>query len=305
MSIMIHDTNYDFIIEKRADGCHVFIRSNAVHIAVARPLPRIQLPSDAKIHLTRCFADSPILRDVRAFEGLPNDKIIDTSSMFENCPCLRETGLDSPFFRTGFPNCTNMHKMFYGCRNLDGLDFSGSWDVSKVTDMSYMFFGCKWLSWRNIDAIENWNTSSVINMTGMFGNTSSWRLPMLYVLSKLHVNECNIGQVLSWYCNIIPIHLSQYYNVIPLRGVIDTIPPRVLRNILWGKPTDIRILKHLRFNSVRGRILIYYNNPFADNEERSHVMESENAMDITNGYEYSDSVTDDYSASGSDEEDED
>lgn len=301
MSIVIHDTDYDFTVEKRDDGCHVFIRSNSTRITIAKPLPRIQLPSDANIHLTRCFANSPKLRDVHAFTGLPNDKIVDTSSMFENCLRLRGDGLDSPFFRTGFPNCTNMHKMFYGCRKLDRLSFSTDWDVSKVTDMSCMFFGCKWLSWRNINDIENWNTRSVINMTGMFGNTTTGRLPMMYILSKLHVNECNVGQVLCWHGRLMPINLSQYYNMIPFRGVIDMLPPRVLRHIMRSMP-EVRILRHLRFNNNRGRRLLYHPNPFTDNEERRRVMESENVMDTINGHEYSDSATDDYSASGSDDE---
>ena len=295
MTLIHHDVDYDFTIERRDDGCHVFIRSNYPQVAVARPLPRIQLPSDAKIHLTRCFANSPKLRDVHAFTGLPNDKIVDTSSMFENCPCLRAEALGSPFFHTGFPNCTNMHKMFYGCKRLNDLHFSRNWDVSKVTDMSYMFFGCKWLSWRNIDAIENWNTSSVINMTGMFGNTTTGRLPMMYILSKLHVNEFNVGQVLCWSGTLMPINLSQYYNMIPLRGIIDMLPPRVLRRIL--RPLHgARILRHLRFNNNRGSRLIYHPNPFSNNEERRRAMESENAMDIDI------SRWDDQSASGSDDE---
>ena len=297
MSIVVHDTNYVFTIDKRDDGCHVFIKSIMAHVAVARPLPRIQLPSDAKIHLTGCFANSPILRDVRAFTGIPNDNIVDTSAMFYNCPCLRETGLDSQFFRTGFPNCTNMHGMFYGCKKLNGLSFSGGWDVSKVTDMSYMFFGCKLLSWRNIDAIENWNTSSVINMTGMFGNTTTWRLPMLRILSKLHVNECNVGQVLCWRGTIMPIHLSQYHNVIPLRGVIDMIPRWVLRNIMRSISADVRILRHLRFNNDRGRRLIYHPSPFTEDERQLLVMESENVMDRINEPEWSENETDDYSES--------
>lgn len=299
MSIVIHDTNYDFTIEKRDDGPHVFIKNKAQNIAVAKPLPRIQLPSDAKIHLTGCFANSPILRDVRAFDGIPNDNIVDTSGMFENCPCLRASGLDSPFFREGFPNCTDMHKMFSGCRKLYGLPFSGDWNVSKVTDMSYMFFGCRRLSWRSMNAIEYWNTSSVINMTGMFGNTTTRNLPMMYILSRFHVNECNIGQVICWGGTIMPIHLSQYYNVIPTRGVMDTLPIRVLRHILRPLPSDIRILRRHRFNNAIEN-LVYYGNPFSEREDRIRAMESENVMDAVSEHGFSDSNT--YSDSRSDDE---
>ncbi len=268
MSIVIHDTDYDFTIEKRDDGPHVFIKNTAQNIAVAKPLPRIQLPSDAKIHLTGCFANLPLLRDVRAFDGIPNDNIVDTSGMFENCPCLRDYGLNSTFFQTGFPNCTNMHKMFSGCRKLYELSFSSNWDVSKVTDMSYMFFGCRKLTWSSINAIEYWNTSSVANMTGMFGNIPTKRLPMMYILSKFHINRCNIGQVLCWGNSIMPIRPSQYYNVIPTRGVMDTLPIRVLRHIMRPLPSNVRILRRLRFNNVIMEDLVYYGSPFSEREER-------------------------------------
>ena len=124
---------------------------------------------------------------------------------------------------------------------------------------------------------------------------------MLYILSKLHVNECNVGQVICWDSTIMPIHLSQYYNVIPLRGVIDTLPTRVLRRVM-RPAAGIRILKHLRFNNDRRRRLIYHPTPFNNNEERMRIMESEDAVDTINGVGWSDGATDDHSASGSDEE---
>ena len=40
-------------------------------------------------------------------------------------------------------------------------------DVSNVTDMSYMFSGCKNLA--GLSGLENWKTGNVVNMQGMFG----------------------------------------------------------------------------------------------------------------------------------------
>ncbi len=46
-----------------------------------------------------------------------------------------------------------------------------SWDVSKATDMSYMFNGTPSLS--DISALASWDVSSVENMSGMFRSTAS------------------------------------------------------------------------------------------------------------------------------------
>ena len=44
-----------------------------------------------------------------------------------------------------------------------GHDLS-SWDTSSVTDMSYMFGNCSWFN----QNLSSWDTSSVTNMKGMF-----------------------------------------------------------------------------------------------------------------------------------------
>ena len=41
-----------------------------------------------------------------------------------------------------------------------------NWDVSNVTNMSYMFYGCTNFN----QDISNWNVSNVINMGSMFLN---------------------------------------------------------------------------------------------------------------------------------------
>ena len=60
-------------------------------------------------------------------------------------------------------SCTNMGWMFYGCNGTGTLDFSG-WDVSKVTTM------CHFLAHSGavVSGYENWDTSNMINMNGLF-----------------------------------------------------------------------------------------------------------------------------------------
>jgi surface protein len=74
-------------------------------------------------------------------------------------------------------NVTDMNNMFYGCYNFNG-DIS-KWDVSKVTDMDAMFYGCTNF---NCD-ISKWNVSNVTSMARMFygcksfnGDISKWNV---------------------------------------------------------------------------------------------------------------------------------
>ena len=55
-----------------------------------------------------------------------------------------------------------MHKTFLDCKSFN-QDIS-SWDVSKVEDMSWMFFKCENFN----QDISNWNTSKVKNKDRMF-----------------------------------------------------------------------------------------------------------------------------------------
>ena len=66
----------------------------------------------------------------------------------------------------GINKVTNMSYMFCGCKTLSSLPDISKWDTSKVTDMSYMFRSCNTLS--SLPDISKWDTSKVTNMSDMF-----------------------------------------------------------------------------------------------------------------------------------------
>ena len=66
---------------------------------------------------------------------------------------------------------TNMSGMFYGCSSLTNLTPLANWDVSNVTSMYYMFAGCS--SLRDLNALANWEVSSVESMGNMFDGCSN------------------------------------------------------------------------------------------------------------------------------------
>ena len=63
---------------------------------------------------------------------------------------------------------TNMTYMFQQCTKLTSLDVS-NWDTSNVTNMYYMFSYCSQLT--SLD-VSNWDTSNVTNMNNMFQQCS-------------------------------------------------------------------------------------------------------------------------------------
>ena len=76
--------------------------------------------------------------------------------------------VEASFKGSNTSRVTNMSYMFYGCSGLTSLDLSG-WNTSKVTDMSGMFEGCSNLT--SLD-LSNFNTSSVTSMGYMFNRCS-------------------------------------------------------------------------------------------------------------------------------------
>ena len=82
---------------------------------------------------------------------------------------------------------TNMMYMFYGCKKLTSLDLS-SFNTDKVTNMNGMFISCSSLT--SLD-LSKFNTAEVTGMTYMFGNCSS--------LTSLDLSSFNTAKVTEMY----------------------------------------------------------------------------------------------------------
>ena len=88
---------------------------------------------------------------------------------------------------------TNMSYMFYGCKNFKDATSDENriylWDVSKVTNMSYMFYNCVDFN----SELKQWNVSNVTNMSHMFymeqGNDPNDRL------FNQNLNEWDVSSV--------------------------------------------------------------------------------------------------------------
>lgn len=113
--------------------------------------------------------------------------------MFENCSRL--SNIDVSNWKT--VSCTNMAFMFYSCSSLKEIDVS-KWDVSKVTNFDHFAahanLKCK--------GIENWKTTSAVNMNALFHNCaeeeldlSGWDVSKVQFFCQMFENSPNLKRI--------------------------------------------------------------------------------------------------------------
>ena len=106
------------------------------------------------------------------------------SEFFNGCETL-ETISGLEYLNTA--KVTNMSFMFYGCSALTSLDLT-NFNTAKVTDMSYMFYGCSALT--SLD-LTNFNTAKVTYMNNMFEGCSA--LTTIYASDKFVTDNVSYG----------------------------------------------------------------------------------------------------------------
>ena len=86
---------------------------------------------------------------------------------------------------------TDMSYMFAYCKELESVGDLSTWDVSNVTGMSWMFYNCKYFN----QDISNWDVSNVRDMNAMFSrcksfnqNLSNWDVSKVMYYSYIFEN---------------------------------------------------------------------------------------------------------------------
>ncbi|MBQ1483099.1 MAG: BspA family leucine-rich repeat surface protein [Erysipelotrichaceae bacterium] len=127
----------------------------------------------------------------------------DISYMFGNSPVLNAI---EGIGQIDVSNVTDMDHLFFGCRSLTALQIGG-WDTSKVTDFSGVFAYCESLKTLNL---RTWDVSEGILFEDMFshclvlastGNLSAWDLGSASDISGMF-SYCpklrNVGDLSAW-----------------------------------------------------------------------------------------------------------
>lgn len=164
---------------------------------------------------TYMFAFSPKLKQIKGLNRLDFSHIKNMCALFTGCKSLEE--LDVTGWNT--ERVTDMGAVFMNCYNLKtirgletwntsnvrymtsmfsyGVSYShngklkninlSTWDVSKVKDMSDMFYGCGSLEYLNV---SGWNTKNLKSADHMFCQCVS--------LKNLDVSKWNVSKVLDF-----------------------------------------------------------------------------------------------------------
>ena len=104
---------------------------------------------------------------LKAVQQWGTQKWTSMANMFESCTTL----ISFPNQAPDLSLCSDMSRMFY--RTFAFNQPIGSWNVSNVTNMSYMFFSSAFNQ-----PIDNWDVSNVTNMGSMFNGTTSFNQPI-------------------------------------------------------------------------------------------------------------------------------
>src|SRR5690606_16911859 len=92
------------------------------------------------------------------------------AAYFKGASNLEITATDTP----DLTGTTTFQEAFQDCSSLVSVPNMGSWDVSDVTTMSYMFYGANQFN----QDIRDWNTSNVVDMNAMFKYASAFNQPI-------------------------------------------------------------------------------------------------------------------------------
>jgi uncharacterized delta-60 repeat protein len=123
----------------------------------------------------------------------------DITSQFANCFNLTLTGVtDTP----NLSSMTTLSQMFYGCSGLTTINNVNLWDVSSITNMQSLFQ----LATNFNDDISSWDVSNVTNMFFMFSNClafnqniDSWNVSSVTNMTGMFQLASNFNQDLnSW-----------------------------------------------------------------------------------------------------------
>lgn len=147
------------------------------------------LRTDKVVNMLYMFSDSDV-RNID-FSKFNTSKVTDMSYMFSDIPIYDNFDISS--FDTS--NVTNMSHMFFSCLLKDSFNIS-KLNTSKVTDMSYMF-SSSIAHIQDVDFLNNFDTSNVTNMEGMFyqGSSAGAILKTIDVSSFDTSNVTNMGSM--------------------------------------------------------------------------------------------------------------
>jgi surface protein len=137
---------------------------------------------------------------------------ISTNSIFRGCTNLISNATDAPTITTADLGFT-----FRDCTNFNGN--VGSWSVSAVTNMSFMFSFASAFNNGGSSSIGSWNTSSNTSMTSMFSGATAfnqpigaWNTALVNNMASTFSSATNFNQNISSWNTALVNNMSSMFN---------------------------------------------------------------------------------------------
>lgn len=131
-------------------------------------------------------------------------------SAFSGCSNLEVLATDSP----DLSNVSSLNRMFRLCSSLEGTPAFNNWNVSNVSDMTWMFSDASNFN----QNIGNWNTTNVTNMSGVFfyasnfnQNIGNWNTSSVTNMSGMFFSASEFNQDIGNWNTSSVINMSNMF----------------------------------------------------------------------------------------------
>lgn len=154
-------------------------------------------------------SEQPKLKSIQQFGCLELIDDLTNGQQFANCTTLNLSNVSDTLKTTYL---TSMNRLFY-ITNISKIKFINNWDVSKITNMTFMFNVSRF-----DDVITGWNVNSVTNMSTMFNSffnqdINNWDVSNVLDIGGMFSNATNFNQPLSeWNVGAVTNMGSMFFN---------------------------------------------------------------------------------------------
>ena len=165
-------------VKNNQDKCHIIYDNKKYELVEMFDDLKIDINKDIKklqiilrginniTNMGHMFGDCVNLLSVSNFENLDIKKVNNLQYLFyESLKTIPDIS------NWDISNVTDISGIFYGCNSLTSVPDISKWNTQNVTNISYLFCNCS--SLLSIPDISNWNTDNVTNISYLFYNCSS------------------------------------------------------------------------------------------------------------------------------------
>ena len=143
-----------------------------------------------KLGMNETISEYKIFGEIFVKNNIDKCSIIYKGREYKLCSYLKDVineNIDNQFTikLKGIRKITDCSYMFFGCLSLYSFPDIAKWDTKNITNMALMFGACKTL--KSLPDISNWNTQNVTNFHGIFSFCKS--LESLPDISKWNINR--------------------------------------------------------------------------------------------------------------------